>query len=80
MIYDFEEAVSEHKLYVLHIEFGEIPNLIFDASWKGLRADGKTSEIGNEQSNTYVLEGFISSTRRSKECLVGVAADTVEEL
>lgn len=30
---------------------------------------------------TYVLVGFMSSTRRSKACLaIGVAAETVEEL
>lgn len=33
------------------------------------------------KSITYVLVGFMSSTRRSKACLpLGVAAETVEEL
>lgn len=33
------------------------------------------------RKTTYVLVGFMSSTRRSKACLpMGVAAETVEEL
>jgi len=42
--------------------------------------EGGTEWWRRQGECTYVFEGFISSTRRSKGCLVGVAAETVDEL
>jgi hypothetical protein len=49
--------------------------------WAG--GHSKYAQEGAEdqvEEETYVLEGFISSQRLSKGCLVGVAAETVDEL